>query len=93
MSQNPQELQNLILAMSNPAQRQQFVSQVPQQLQRLFTDRDYQFELIGQDGTQALSDYRNHILLGHPLSDQSKQIIGSLQSKLMALVESKPAVQ
>ena len=91
--ENPQSLlANLMLSMSDPTKRNQTISQIPQQLQILFTDRNKQFELIGQDGTQALADWQNSILLGQPMPESSSNILDSLRSKLMAMVENKPAI-
>ena len=82
---NPQyEFLQLMLSMSDPQKRQSAIQQVPEPLQYIFTDRDKQFELIGQDGTQALVDWQNSILSGQPLQQSSIDTLTALRDKLLA---------
>lgn len=82
---NPQyEFLQLMLSMSDPQQRQNSISQIPEHLQTLFTDRNKQFEIIGQDGTQALVDWQNSILSGQPLQQSSIDTLTALREKLLA---------
>jgi len=82
---NPQyEFLQLMLSMSDPQQRQNSISQIPEHLQTLFTDRNKQFEIIGQDGTQALVDWQNSLLSGQPLQQSSIDTLTALREKLLA---------
>ncbi len=83
MSQNnPQyEFLQLMLSMSDPIKRQQSISQIPEHLQALFTDREKQFEMIGQEGTQALVDWQNSILSGQPIQQSSIDTLTALRDK------------
>jgi hypothetical protein len=75
-----------MLAMSDPQKRQQAISQVPEHLQSIFMDRNKQFELIGQDGTQALVDWQNSLLSGQPLQRSSIDALNALHAKLTGAV-------
>jgi hypothetical protein len=85
MSQpNTQQFLQLMLSMSDPQQRQNSIAQIPEQLQTLFTDRNKQFEIIGQDGTQALVDWQNSLLSGQPLQQSAIDILLALRDKLLS---------
>ena len=93
MSNKPQlNFPQLLQAMSIPDMRNQYISQIPQPLQRLFTDRNYQYEIVGQDGTQAFVDYQNHITQGTPIPDASKEKLMQLREKLLGMIENKPVI-
>lgn len=81
---NPQqEFLQLMLSMSDPQKRNEAISKVPEHLHPIFTDRNKQFEIIGQDGTQALVDWQNSILSGQPLQQSSIDTLTALRDKLI----------
>jgi len=79
---NRTKLINIMSQLSNPNSRQDILAQLPKQVQSIFSSHDERFKVIGQDGTQALIDWQNNILHGHPMSKNSVDILNNLYTKL-----------
>lgn len=92
MTQQQPDFQGLLLAMANPQQRAQTIQTIPTQLQPLFQDHNKRFEIIGQDGTQALIDWQNSIVMGQPMPESSQKTLDALYTKLMGMVNAGQAV-
>lgn len=79
---NRDKLINIMSQLSNPNSRQGIIAQLPKQAQFIFSSHDERFKTIGQDGTQALIDWQNNILHGHPMPKNSVDILNNLYTKL-----------
>jgi len=82
----------LVFDMHNPQKRQEWVNKLPSNIQRLIQDREYAFQVLGQDGVQLFADQENFMMYGIPIPPKSMKISQDIENKLLQMMNSGQSV-